>query len=323
MNTLILLAAPLKDILDKVGSHPLAVLDNVRLNFTEGSLLTMNIVIAFVMFGVALNIDLKEFKSIWKHPKPFWLGACSQFVFLPLLTFLLVKILNPTPSVALGMILVAACPGGNVSNFISLMSKANVSLSVSLTAFSTIACVVLTPFNFWLYGTLYFSSVDVPFVHINFIDMLQTVVLLLGLPVALGIFVGKRFPIFVKKIKKPMSYLSIIVFIAFVIMALKNNFDYFLKYIHLIFLLVLVHNALAFLTGYLTGKFGKLSDANVRTLSIETGIQNSGLGLILIFNPKLFDGLGGMAFITAFWGIWHIVAGMGLAALWSRKKMKE
>jgi len=316
-------AEPLKGLFQKIHStHPLAVLDDVRLNFTEGSLLVMNIVIAFVMFGVALNMDFKKFKEVFKNIKPFLLGVGSQFILLPLFTFILVKIINPTPSVALGMILVAACPGGNVSNFFSYLSKANLSLSVSLTAFSTIVCVIMLPFNFWLYSSLYFSSVDIPIISISFFDVLQTVLLLLGLPVVLGIIVGKRFPKFVQKTKKLISIISIVVFVAFVVLAFKNNFDYFLKYIHLIFLIVLVHNALAFVLGFSAGKMGRLRDTDVRSLTIETGIQNSGLGLILIFNPNLFNGLGGMAFIAAFWGIWHIVAGFVISWYWAKRPLK-
>ncbi|MCL2040761.1 MAG: bile acid:sodium symporter family protein [Bacteroidales bacterium] len=310
-----------------LAHHPLAVLDGERLNFTEGSLLTMNIVIAFIMFGVALNLDFKAFKNVFTNIKPFLLGVCSQFVFLPLFTFLLVTIFNPTYTVAMGMMLVASCPGGNVSNFLSYMSKANLSLSVSLTAFATTTCVILTPFNFWLYSSLYVHfmnvPVDVPLVSISFLEMLQTVVLLLGAPITLGIIVGKRFPKFVQKTKRAISNISIVVFIIFIAIAFKNNLAPFLKYIHLIFFIVLAHNALAFLLGFTTGKLGKLKDADVRTITIETGIQNSALGLVLIFNPKLFDGSGGMAFIAALWGIWHIVAGLTIAWFWSRRTPKE
>jgi BASS family bile acid:Na+ symporter len=315
---------PIKGLFQKLQtSHPLAVLDDVRLNFTEGSLLAMNSVIAFVMFGVALNMDFKSLKNVFNNIKPFLLGVGSQFILLPLFTFILVMIINPTPSVALGMILVAACPGGNVSNFFSYMAKANLNLSVSLTAFSTITCVILTPFNFWLYSSLYFSSMDIPFITINFLDMLQAVILLLGVPITLGIIVGKRLPKFVQKTKKLISRVSIVVFIAFIALAFRNNFDYFLKYIHLIFLIVLIHNTLAFLLGFTAGKLGRLKDADVRTITIETGIQNSGLGLILIFNPNLFNGLGGMAVIAALWGIWHIVAGLVIAWFWAKRMPTE
>ena len=101
--------------------------------------------------------------------------------------------------------------------------------------------------------------------------------------------------------------------------AFSANFNYFLKYIHLILILVFIQNALAFLTGYLTAKSFKLSFKDAKTISIESGIHNSGLGLVLIFNPKLFNGLGGMAFIAAWWGIWHLIAGFALATYYKKK----
>jgi BASS family bile acid:Na+ symporter len=295
-------------------------LDAIRLNFTSTSMLLMNIIIAFIMFGISLNIKISEFKDVLTKPKSFIVGVVSQFVLLPAVTFLLVKILNPSPSVALGMILVAACPGGNVSNFISYISKGNLPLSVMLTSFSTITCVFFTPFNFWLYGSLYAKGIDIPWVNISFWEMFQTVILLIGLPVVLGIFVGKFFPKFREKAKKPISWLSIIILSLFIVLALKNNFEYFLKYIHLIFILVLLHNASAFFIGWLAGKVTRLDRRDTKTISIETGIQNSGLGLILIFNPALFNGSGGMAFVAAWWGIWHIIAGFAVAGLFNIRK---
>ncbi|GHV34843.1 symporter [Bacteroidia bacterium] len=299
------------------------VLDDIRLNFTAGSLFVMNIIIAFIMFGISLNIKISEFKEVLTKPKAFIVGIISQFMLLPLVTFLLVKIINPSPSVALGMILVAACPGGNVSNFISYISKGNLSLSVMLTSFSTITCVILTPFNFWFYGSLYSRGIDIPWVSISFWEMFQTAILLIGLPVVLGIIVGKYFPKFKEKAKKPVSWLSIAILALFIAMALKNNFNYFIQYIHLIFILVLLHNGIAYLSGYLAGKVSRLDRRDVKTITIETGIQNSGLGLILIFNPHLFAGNGGMAFVAAWWGIWHIAAGFAIAGLsrWRDRKL--
>jgi BASS family bile acid:Na+ symporter len=120
-----------------------------------------------------------------------------------------------------------------------------------------------------------------------------------------------------------MSIFSIIAFIGFIVAALASNFSYFMKYIHLVALIVLAHNGLALLGGYITGRATHLSLQDIRSVTIETGIQNSGLGLVLIFNPRLFDGLGGMAFIAAWWGIWHIISGMALAFLWKSKKNPE
>ena len=312
---------------EKIDLHikaSLEKLDWIRLNFSNGSLLFMYITIAFVMFGVALGIKLSGFRELARNLKLVLIGWTSQYILLPTLTFILVLIIRPTPSVAMGMILVAACPGGNISNFISSLAKGNIPLSVSLTAIATITAIFMTPLNFLLWGSLYSkaSELVIPFT-IDVWEMLRTVFILLGIPIALGIWFTKQFPVLTQKIIQPIKWLSIVIFLGYIVAALSANINYFLMYIHLIFLIVLVHNALAFSTGYGFASLFKLSDHSRRTITIETGIQNSGLGLVLIFNPNLFNGLGGMAFIAAWWGIWHIVAGLALGFWWGRKPLKE
>ena len=226
------------------------------------------------------------------------------------------------------MILVAACPGGNISNFISSLSKGNVALSVSLTAIATVGAVFLTPLNFALWGgwfiDLYSSSNASSLVRpleIDVYQMFQTVFIILGIPLFSGIFINHKFPRFTAKIVKPIKQLSIFIFIAIVVLALKNNFNFFLQAIEYIFLIVLIHNALAFTIGYLLGKVFKRPNVDNKTIAIETGIQNSGLALVLIFNPKIFPPemeLGGMAIIAAWWGIWHILAGLFMAGYWTK-----
>lgn len=298
-------------------------LDAVRLNFNQGSINLMNIAIAFIMFGVALSIRPKHFKSLALKPKPVVLGVIAQYVLLPALTFLLVLILRPSTSVAMGMILVAACPGGNVSNLISSISRSNITLSVSLTAITTVLSLFMTPFNFAFWGSLYakHSPLLVP-ISIDPVEMFRTVFLILGIPVILGMFVGIKFPTFTRKVDKTVQATSVIFFVGFIAAALAGNFDLFLRYIHLILFLVLIHNGLAYMSGYYFPKAFKVSEINCRTISIETGIQNSGLGLALIFNPRIFPPelqLGGMAFIAAWWGIWHIIAGLILALYWRKR----
>ena len=304
--------------------HPLEVLDTVKLNFSPAGLLILNITLAFIMFGIALEIDVSQFKQIIKKPKSAILGFLSQFFLLPAITFLLVYLIQPTPSVALGMILVAACPGGNISNFMSHLAKGNTALSVTLTAIATIGSLFLTPLNFAFWGGLYekASNIIMP-IEINTWHMLRTVFILLGIPLVAGIFFARKFPGITKKITKPIKFLSILIFAGFVIVAFSNNLNYFLKYIHLIFLVVLAHNAVALLTGFSVATLFKTPRFDRRSITIETGIQNSGLALVLIFNPNLFNGLGGMAFIAAWWGIWHIIAGLTIAGLWSKKPLAE
>lgn len=311
----------------------LEVLDHVRLNFSQTGLLALNITIAFIMFGVALDIKLDHFRDVIMKPKSAILGIISQFFLLPLVTFLIVLLINPTPTVALGMILIASCPGGNISNFMTSMAKGNVALSVSLTAVATLAATFMTPLNFALWGKLfinYYNSAGagsylVP-IEIDFMQMVQTVVILLGIPVALGLLMSQYFPKLTAKIKKPIRQLSIYIFIGFVIILLSANFNHFMRFIHLVFIIVLIHNGLALLTGFSVGTVFKVPQIDRRTITIETGIQNSGLALVLMFNPKIFPPeleLGGMTIIAAWWGVWHIISGLIISSLWARKRIPQ
>ena len=308
----------------------LLTLDDVRINFSAGGMHAVNIVLAFVMFGVALGLRAQMFKDILRYPKSAIIGFFSQAFVLPALTFLLVILFNRwiTPMVAMGMILVAACPGGNISNFMSQLSKGNAELSISLTAISTALSTVLTPFNFALWGGFYVNYVNkhaaaaLQELHIDTFQMFETVFILLGIPLILGILTVRFLPKIAEKLKKPMQYFSIIFFVAMVVMAFSNNFNLFLQYIIYVFILVFIHNLLALSTGYGLATAFKLPKIDRRTLTIETGIQNSGLGLVLLFNPKIFPpelAIGGMLFVTAWWAIWHIIAGLSISFYWSRK----
>ena len=233
--------------------------------------------------------------------------------------------------IALGMILVASCPGGNISNFISSLSKGNVELSVSMTAITTAGAPFITPLNFYVWGNLYSQIIsvrnDIPMLVIPFWPMLQQILLLLGVPIVLGLIFSRYFPNATKKITKPAQMLSIALFIGMVIVSFSQNFQIFLDNIIFVFFIVLIHNASALGTGYFGGKLAKVSERDRRSLTIETGIQNSGLGLILLFNaaifpPEVWHGhYGGMLFITAWWGIWHIISGLTVAYLFRRKPL--
>ena len=310
----------------------LEMLNHVRLNFSNGNLLFLNISLAFIMFGVALSIRIDEFKNVLYKPKSAIVGYVSQFFVLPALTFLLVLIIRPTPSVALGMILVAACPGGNISNFLSSLAKANTALSVTLTALATLSAIFMTPFNFSFWGGMYvryYNNRGGEFLRPLEIDVFQifvTVFIILGIPVILGIFFAKYFPKITQKIVKPIQRLSILFLVVMVVIMLKNNFSQFLSNIHLIFILVLIHNGVALASGFSIASIFKLKRKDRRAISIETGIQNSGLALTLMFNPKIFPidfELGGMAVIAAWWGIWHIISGLIMATIWGKKPLPE
>jgi BASS family bile acid:Na+ symporter len=287
------------------------------------------------MFGVALGIKTSTFKEVFKKPKSVIVGVLMQWVGLPLVTFLVALALNQwiTPMIALGMILVACCPGGNISNFISSLSKGNVELSVSMTAISTAFAPIITPLNFFVWGNLYsyFATVhnDIPVLVIPFLPMLEQILLLLGVPIVLGLIFAKYFPNATKRITKPAQVISILLFIGMVIASTSQNFQIIVDNIIYVFFIVLLHNACALATGYFGGRLGKLPIKDCRSLTIEVGIQNSGLGLILLFNPAIFPPeiwhghYGGMLLVTAWWGIWHIISGLTVAYFFRRKPLCE
>ncbi len=303
-----------------------SLIDGIDVTLNAGGMNTINIVLAFVMYGVALGIKPRMFVEVFKKPKSVLVGACSQIILLPLFTFLLALALGSSISwtMAMGMILVASCPGGNISNFISSLSKANVELSVSLTAISTALAILTTPFNFWFYGNLYMNlsniAGEVPQLTIPLWDVFKTIFILLGIPLTLGILTAHYLPKAADKMKKPMQIFSILFFIAMIVLSFMGNIDAFLKCIKYIFLIVLAHNLLALLLGYGTSSAFRLNARDRRTITIETGIQNSGLGLVLLLGTSIFADFpphGGTLVITAWWGIWHIVSGLVAALLFN------
>ena len=310
-------------------------LDAIDVTMGGGSTV-LNVVLAFVMFGVALGIKPKTFIDILKSPKSIILGIICQMILLPALTLLLVMVLGDwiSPMIALGMILVASCPGGNISNFITSLSRGNVELSVSLTAFNTALCVFTTPVNFALWGNWYLKyaakqDMILPELQIPFWEIFQSIVIIMGIPLILGILCSQYLPKVAKKLNKPLQSMSIVVFIVMVVAIFASNFDAFMKCIQYIFLVVLIHNLLALGIGFSTSSLLKVPYKDRRTITIETGIQNSGLGLILLLNPNIFPETGawanngGMLVITAWWGVWHIISGLTLAYLWRLRGRKD
>ena len=311
-------------------------IDALNVTMNGGSTL-LNVVLALVMFGVALGIKPRTFVDILKNPKSIVTGIACQLILLPALTLVLIMAMGNliSPMLALGMILVASCPGGNISNFITSLSRGNSELSVSLTAFNTAICVFSTPLNFAFWGKMYLNFAgnhyigELPELVIPLGDIFQSIFIIMGIPLVLGILCGQYLPKIANVLKKPLQYLSIIVFIAMVIIIFTGNLDVFMKVIQYIFLVVLLHNLLALGIGYGTSTLLKLPYKDRRTVTIETGIQNSGLGLVLLLNPNIFPDTGawanngGMLVITAWWGVWHIISGLTLAGLWRWKGRKE
>lgn len=283
-------------------------INTVRLNFNKDSVYLINTLIGFIMFGIALELKLQDFRHLLRYPKPAFVGLFSQYILLPIATLLIIWVIKPHPGLALGMVLVASCPGGNMSNFFTHLAKGNLALSVSLTTFSSAFAFILTPLGFFFWGKLlpmtreYLKSISVsPY------EILVSVTLLLLIPLILGILFQKLFPKLTHTVKRGVQRISILLLAFFIVGALASNWKFFKEYIHLLFGLVFLMNLAGLSLGYNFAKLFRLPLGDRKTVAIETGIQNSSLGLAIVFN--FFDGLGGMAMICAWWGIWHLIAG--------------
>jgi len=299
-----------------------AAIDQIHLNFNQSGLFALNCVIGLMMYGMSLDMKLEDFKRVLRSPKGPAVGLGAQFILLPAFTFLLTLILPVTPSMALGMILIGACPGGNLSNILTYLAGGNTALSVSMTAVSTAVAVAMTPLNLSIWGSLNPATHAIlRKVSLNPMDVFQTIVLILGIPLALGILTSRFYPRLVERIRKPFKTVAIIIFSLFVAAALGANWQNFLQAIGLVAFGVFVHNALALSIGYVSALAFGLPEADRRAVSIEVGIQNSALGLVLVF--QFFGGLGGMAIIAGWWGVWHIISGLIMVFFWSRRPISS
>lgn len=293
-----------------------------HLNFTPGSLFALNVCLAFIMFGVALEIKPEHFYQLRNNKKALLTGLVSQYVFLPVVTVLLIYMLEPAPGIALGMILVAACPGGNASNFFSLLAKGHIALSVTLTAFTSLFAFLITPLSFFFFSSLVPGlSENVKSLEISFFDLFKNMVGILLLPLIAGMLFSHYLTETSRKIAKGIRILSILMLIGFILVALNNNRQAFMDHILTVFWLVVLHNGIGLIGAYYFSSLLKNGEAVNRTVAIETAIQNSGLGLVLIFT--FFEGNGSMALVAAWWGVWHLISGFLFSYFIQRKPIVQ
>ncbi len=291
-------------------------IDKVVINFDEGQLFLLNICLGFLMFGVSLELSLKDFKYVFQKPKPVIVGLTSQLLLLPILTLILIYFIQPAFTIQLGMLMVAACPGGNISNYMVHRSNGNTALSITMTSIVTLAAVVITPFSFFLWTKILQAPDNFNRdIAVDLSAMVSIIIQLIIIPLMIALMISHYAPGFRDKIIRPIKIFSIILLLGIIAFALLGNTEIIRYHLGTVFLIVLVHNGLAYVLGFYFARLNRLPEKDVRAISIETGIQNSGLGLILIFN--YFYGLGGMAVLAAWWGVWDIISGFALSSYWS------
>ena len=298
-----------------------ADIDNVQLDLGTSSEVAMMLMLSLMMFAVALGLRKEHFAFFKTNPKVYFAGVLAQTFGLPALTVLLCLIVKPQPSIALGMILIACCPGGNSSNLLALFGRADTALSVSLTATSSLLAAILTPLSilFWsgLYPPTAVLLTEIDFDTVNF--LVQTLIIL-ALPLFLGMWLASLAPALAMKLQKPLALLGG-VGLGLIIIGALIKFGGILFDIGLWILgLVILHNGLAYLLGFLSGVAAKANVRQRRALTFEVGIQNAGLGIVILLTQ--LGGLGGAAAIAGLWGSWHVVGGFLLVALFRHNDKK-
>lgn len=297
-------------------------IDTVRLNLNNDGINILKAIIALIMFAVALDLKPSDFTDLIKNPRGLVAGFLSQFIIFPLLTYFMIVVMDIKPSIALGLVLIAACPGGSMSNLMTSLAGGNVALSVGLTSLSTILSMIVTPFLLVFIGDKIPSTrALLTEIHVGKAEMLEGVFLILGIPMILGMISSKFFPNFSVKFQKIMKKVSVVFLGVFIIGALSANFKYFMEYFGVLVGIVFIHNTLSLFSGYSAAKIMRTSNYDMRAITMEVGIKNSALGLALVF--QFFQGMGGMAMIVAWWGVWQTIAGLILIQFWKMMEKRK
>lgn len=297
---------------------PGAGIDEILLNISSSGQLALGLVLALIMYGVALDLRIDDFVDVFRRPVAPLSGLVAQLLFLPAVTWAITMLLKPQPSIALGMMVVAACPGGNISNLITHLARGNTALSVSMTGISSLLATITTPLNilFWA-GLNPATAALLRQVSVEPVSFIGSTLLLLGVPMIAGLLTVKHLPALADRLRRPLQILSFVFLIGFILAATVTNWRYIGVFTTAVLPFVVLHNAIAVMLGWGVARVLRLGDYDTRALTIEVSMHNSGLGLALILTQ--FDGLGGAALVAAGWGVWHLVSGWALATWWKRR----
>ena len=280
--------------------------------------LILSLVLATMVFSVALELRVEDFRRVASTPRAVICGLVPQFVLLPGATWLATLALDLPPNIEAAMILVASCPGGSLSNVVTHLGRGNTALSVSISAVASVMALLLTPFNLtWMVSTNPATASWLRRLDIDPSGIWWSLLALLALPMTLGLLMGHYQPALTQKLRKPLGRFSVGALLLFIALGLVRERHLLTAQIVPQFAIVILHNAAGLLLGWLCALAFRVAERDRRAVVIEGGMQNSGLALGIIavqFNADL-----GMVIIASLWGIWHIVSGMSLAWIWRRK----
>jgi bile acid:Na+ symporter, BASS family len=294
----------------------LAQAGGVGLELPPGALVGVNVLLAVIMVGVALELDLDELRHALLVPLGPLIGLVAQVLVLPAASYLLIRLLDPPSAIALGMLIVACAPGGAVSNIVTHLARANASLSIALTGLSTSLAAVTTPFNLAFWGSR-LPSVDpvLRAVALDPLELFGLLLLVLALPVGIGVVLQLRAPGVTRRLIPPLRVVAALGLLVLVVGALLANAGNIITAVSSVAFAVIAHNALGLLLGDGAGRLAGLPRRDQRALALEVGMQNTALALTIALT--FFGHLPQAALVAAFWGIWHVLAGLLLARVWS------
>lgn len=294
------------------------------MNYDANQQLLLGLVLAVMIFGVSLELRVQQFMAIARQPQPILAGMLGQCLILPWATLLVTLLVDLHPGLELGLLLVACCPGGNMSNIMTHLARGNTALSMSMTAMSSLLALVLLPLNFALTSAqnpeaAAYLAERLQALHVDQTSIMLNLLLLLGLPLVLGMLVGNAAPQFAERIMPWFKRFSLLAFALLVIGGVLANWRMLSANLGLVFLVVVLHNASAILLGWLMARLARQRGANLRAMVIEISMHNSGLALGLIFAQ--FGGELHMALVAALWGTWHLISGLLLVLFWRNKAL--
>ncbi|WP_149943607.1 bile acid:sodium symporter family protein [Acinetobacter pittii] len=270
-------------------------------------------ILGIIMLGMGMTMTVDDFKGVLQSPKAVLIGVVAQFVVMPGLAYVLCKLFNLPPEIAVGVILVGCCPGGTASNVITYMAKGNVALSVACTSVSTLLAPVLTPAIFYLLASQWLK-IDAASM---FISILQVVLLPIVVGLILRIWLKRQ----VESYIQVMPLVSVIAIVAIVAAIIGGSKAAILQSGLLILAVVILHNGLGYLLGFTAARFFKLPYADSKAIAIEVGMQNSGLGVALA--AVHFAASPITAVPSAIFSLWHNISGPALATYWASKHKQE
>lgn len=269
----------------------------------------INTLLMIVMFGMGLTLKIEDFMSVFRRPRDILLGCAAQFTIMPLLAFALGKIFGLEAGLLAGVVLVGTCPGGTASNVITFLSKGDVALSVGMTSVNTLLAPFLTPLITWL---LLRTTVTVD-VAAMFLSIIKVVIV----PIVLGLVINRMLGVYVERVKDALPLVSVTAITLIVASVVSHNSDRIRETGAVVFVVVILHNVLGYLAGYLLGTALKLPLAKTKALSIEVGMQNSGLATSLA--ATAFPNLAMATVPGAIFSVWHNISGAILANILRRR----